>query len=222
MRSAILICLIILFFISSGCTTAPPGSAIKVSLKPVHDIVSPVHISGNLPAQILDNDGNLYVSYWNVDPSEIDRFTETVKACHAKIDNALFYSVPPSIDDVSADMLKPIYYKKFNSCIQQSEFSLAFADGFYPKGFNIYIYRAQNSDGSYLPVGGKYFLPTKSKKFEEMLSEVKECDASVQTQKDPGILEQNFSGFSYVNIEHYVESLMSCVSERPYKIRAKQ
>lgn len=209
---------IILFFTVCSCTSVKPASKLQVGLFPVHKPAPPIASDGSITTKLIDNDGNLYVSNWKVKEGELERFEAIRSKCVSIIPVSIFSKGPPLIDKLSLDVVKPTNYKNFVSCISSHGYTMSSAQGFYPQGFNLYLNRTQNYEGQYMPVGGALFIDVKTKNYLEILTKAQKCDLITREELGSSVEDRSIGGFSYVSIESYAETIMSCILGRKYNL----
>ena len=170
---------------------------------------------------IVDNDGNLYVTYWDVPKPEKDKFKSNQISCKKITGPWLFNGWPVYIDHITEKEIKPSNYKIFISCISSFGYEIRKSDGLLPRGYNIKISRPHSKRGQFTPVGGNIYIDGNRMKYLEVYNQLKSCNTQIKTRSGNPVVEQKFKGYIYVSIESYVEELITCATGNPYKIKRK-
>lgn len=212
----------IMFAAVQSCSTVPIDSHVSVFLKPVHYASLALGANNVQQVQLLDNDGNMYITYWNVNALLLASFNGTVKNCRERIKAKRIFpgSIYPgskSVSELSVDVIVPSVFKEFNLCIREGRYEHQYSDAFSPEKFQLSFFKGHSASDNYLPVGGSYHIYKKGSKFRDALIDVKKCKFTLDKSKKNGVSEIYTGGFVYVSIESYVIGMRECLIKDSYE-----
>jgi len=209
----------ILLFLLQACSTASLESPVSAFLQPIHKTFLSVNEQNYQTADLLDNDGNIYITYWQVGNESLKSFNDTLQECRESIKSKKILHNSTLISEINLEDIKPLLFKEFNLCIGKLRFIHKHSDAFYPEKFKLSIFRGHSTDGQYLPVGSVFYIYKKSTIFKDVLINVKGCEVDIKNTDRKGINEIISSGYSYVSIESYIDIMKLCLERHNYILK---
>jgi len=208
-------------FISVIITSFAPALSsenISVYLQPKHKTYAGFNKHNYHYVELLDNDGNLYVTFWDISEATLNKFKMIVKQCREKIRERRLFNKAQHISDINTDSIKPSLFKEFNLCIREKDFIHKNSDAFYPGSYQLSIYRGHSTTGKYMPVGGSYKITRKNTDYKRVLSDVKICVDKTNHNNKSETYEMNSTHISQVNIEPFANSIETCLKDISYTV----
>lgn len=189
---------------------------VEAYLQPVHTITAGFNMNKYVSVELLDNDGNMYITYWDVKDINKHDFNLSIKECRKEIQFKRLFNKNRQVSEIKISDIKPSLFKPFNSCLLVKQYEHKSSDAFAPDKYKLTITRAISSSGEYMPVGAKYYIFKNGVKFKGILLDVKKCELVINKMRNQGISE-TYSGFySHVSIEGYANSMTSCLRNNNY------
>jgi hypothetical protein len=201
-----------------ACTTPQFDTRTDVFLLPVHSITTGLEDSIRKQIPITDNDGNLYVTYWDSGTDDHDTFATNAIACRDKLSEQRLFLKNISIADLSEEQIKPSVYVPFIKCVHALGYNLIDKQGYAPDEYNLSFSRTHASRGDYLPVGGTYILRKQKIRFLEVYLDVKACEAQALEGKEDAAVEEYGSLYVTVSVEGFAEKIKTCLQSRSYTV----
>lgn len=216
-RTNLLICLMC-FLNACMSVTKDKHSEIITLLTPEHPMTSGIHDTRSTQSQLLDNDGNLYIAYWDVPKDGKVKFKEVEKSCQNSIRKDRIFLNALSIHDFDISDIRPSLYVPFVRCIFNHDYHLIDKEGFSPDSYNLSFYRSHTTTSNYLPVGTTYNIVKKGSKYIGVYNDVVACEESILNQGDG--VEDGFTNYTIsVSIEKYVADLKKCMVQKSYIVK---
>ena len=208
----------IFFFMLSllNCAGVIEKQSVIVYLQPVHTVTTGFNEGDYVSVELIDNDGNMYITYWDVMDEKITEFNLSIKECRENIRSNKLHNKAIEVSDIKASDIKPSLFKKFNSCILSKHYEHKYSDAFSPTKYKLSIIRSISSAGEYMPVGAKYYVTKNGVKYRDVLVDVKECELIINKTEKQGIYEIHSVNYSHVSIEGYASNMTSCLRKRNY------
>lgn len=203
---------------TAGCTSTRIDTPVIVHLHPLHSSSARLSSTGNSLVQLLDNDGNLYLTYWDKADATKDAFSADIQSCKKHLQDKKIFGKAKTINEIKASDTKPTLYVPLLKCIYNSGYNLSDKAVTRPSKFRLNLSRGYSSSRNYLPVGGKFNLFKKGAEFSEVHQSVKHCDAIASAQPNQGINEINDGLFISVSIKVYADTITQCLRDNSYKV----
>lgn len=208
---------ILLFIITlQNCTKNINKQPVAAYLQPVHTVTVGFNEQDYVPVELIDNDGNMYITYWDIKDVEQAGFDLSVKECRKNIESNRLFNKSIQVSEIKLTNIVPSLFKQFNSCILSRHYEHKYSDAFSPDKYRLSITRPISSSGEYMPVGAKYILTKKGAKFKGVVIDVKACELEINKTEKQGINEVNSVRYTHVSIESYSSSMMSCLRGKSY------
>jgi hypothetical protein len=212
------ILMLLIFLVSTmACSSVPQQTVYDVDLllTPEHPITSGLTEHKIEQVQLLDNDGNLYVTRWAVTSNEELGFHGVVSACKNKLREYRLFLNTHSIHEYGAEDIKPSLYVNFIKCLSAYGVSLVGKDGFVPESYKLVLSRTHTTRNNYLPVGNQLKIKRRGVQFRDVYMDVKRCDEKL---RKVGVEEEYNKSYLRVSIEGYVEQFELCLNKKGYEI----
>ncbi len=218
MKNLNLLTVAVVIFLLQSCTTPPSGSAIYTHLFPIHPEIMG-HTDSNLSeARLLDNDGNMYSTFWDLGTSENAGFIKKVELCNQQVKDRELFRQHVELSHINPNDIQPSLFKEHTRCIESHGFTLKNKEAFLPTKFMLTIYRGHSKTSNYMPVGGTYYIGKKNASFIEVYKHVAECSLKIKNSEGGGVIEKYVDNATYVSIEPYLALLQSCLTNFGYGI----
>ncbi|WP_444995714.1 hypothetical protein [Aliikangiella sp. IMCC44359] len=204
---------LLILIVLSGCTQKHLSTPITVLLKPIHSVSN---VSEDLTlkfVELVDNDGNMYISQWELISLSDNDFSRGVEGCRNKLEKIKLFQTIITISNIDINQIKPSQYKKFTQCIADLKQPFISAQGYSPNKYLLSINRSHSMLGQYMPVGASYYLEQKGIEFKSLYQLTKQCHSQALTINKNGIDESYTGNYSQVSIKPYVEKLLKCLSK---------
>jgi len=208
----ILLCIVTL----QSCAENIKNQPVAAYLLPVHTLTTGFNEQDYIPVDLIDNDGNMYITYWDIKGVEQVDFNLLVKECRDDIKSNRLFSKAIQVSEMKLTSIVPSLFKQFNSCIQSKHYEHKYSDAFSPDKYKLSITRPISSSGEYMPVGAKYFLTKKGVKYKNVIIDIKECELEINKTESKGIQEVHSAGYSHVSIEDYANNMKTCLRKDSY------
>ncbi|MCW9047557.1 MAG: hypothetical protein OQK46_05705 [Gammaproteobacteria bacterium] len=208
-------------FLSSVIMSVSATSSSKdvsVYLLPKHKTYIGINKDGYNYVELLDNDGNLYVTFWEINETLLTGFKSTVLQCRKQIKKKSLFNKALDVTDINLDNVKPSLFKEFNLCIRDKGYIHKSSDAFFPGSYQVSLSRSHSSTDRYMPVGGSYHITKKNSDFKSVLNGLKLCVDKTNHKYSSESYEENSTYYSQVNIEPYANSLENCLKESAYVV----
>ncbi|RYY73415.1 MAG: hypothetical protein EOO52_18625 [Gammaproteobacteria bacterium] len=192
-------------------------SDIQTRLSPVHDIEAYYIKKNEEDIPIVDNDGNMYQTIWDVSHLNADEIKETKKMCAKKIFPKMVLNNATEISEILESDIKPSLFKEYGQCFISAGFKLIGKDGFLPDRFLLSMSR-KNSKSSSQAVGGHFYIIKKHAKYIDVYKDVIQCQESA-FRNNHGLEEFYDDTYSYVSIKPYINYMKSCLTDTGYTIQ---
>jgi len=197
-------------------------SSVHVSLQPLHGVARMLSDRNLNQAQLLDNDGNVYSTFWKLDQGEKSGFASVVKKCKGQVYDKIKFGKSLQLSEIErlriAPSLSPSLSKEYAQCISNSGLLLVSEKVFLPAKFRLIMYKGHSAKGNYMPVGAVYHLRKKGATFLDVFQHTKACKAKVFDTVNAAVTEEYFSGYVYVSLESHVEAMRACMTEYAYDL----
>ncbi len=167
--------------------------------------------------RLLDNDGNEYITHWQVIEERIDAFKTSTKKCDVKYSKNRIFSQANLITSYQIENLRPSIFKAHTRCIAKEGFKLDYSEGFIPDSYLLRVYHSHSNTGQYLPVGGSISIIKKGIQFLDVYKDTKACQSITETSPKKNVVEQHTSDF--VSVEVYFKTMLDCLNSKFYKTR---
>jgi hypothetical protein len=205
------ICLAFVLFQSAN------DSKTYTSLTVIHPFQA-YYIKDNLvDTSIVDNDGNMYVTTWDLGEKKLEDFETSKKICETKIAPHMIFRIDLDISSFSEPQIKPSLFKENGQCFISQGYVLKAKEGFSPEKFRFSVARTHSKSSSYMPVGGYFYIVKKQARYIDVYKHVIQCKTEAQ-QKNMGVEEIYDDSYSYVSIEPYFNYMKSCLAAVGYII----
>lgn len=201
-----------------GCTTIHDASNIVIFLQPLHGVSAGIGVFENHQVRLLDDDGNLYVTYWDIDKETTEVFSERKLACMSDLNvNRIFGKAKP-ISEIDKSQLKSALYLPLVKCLYGYGYQLVDKDALLPSKFRLSLYRSHSTKDNYMPVGGMYILSKRGASYSDVYTSILRCDKKSKENTNNGAEETYGSGFISVSIEKYADKIQQCLRLEGYFI----
>lgn len=201
-----------------SCASPPIDTQVLIFLRPVHEVTTGLHDYKGERADLTDNDGNLYATYWDVADEGHVQFEENVNRCRKDVRDKRLFTRALSIADYQAAELRPTVYPSFVKCIYSYGYHLVAKSGYKPKQYRLSLYRSHSSKSYYMPVGASFTLDKEGVMYRDIFLDVKQCEEEILSTGGDGADELYSSGFAQVSIVEYSEKMQSCLMSRAYNL----
>lgn len=194
----------------------------------IHTMLSPVHPfqiyytkDNAVDTSIIDNDGNMYLTTWELGEKKSDDFEKTQKMCEKKIHRKMIFMNTIDIGTISEDDIKPTLFKENGQCFISQGYGLKAKNGFAPDKFELAISRSHAKSSSYMPVGSSFFIIKKQARYIDVYKDVIKCKIQAE-EKNIGAEEDYSDYYTYVSIKSYVDHMKSCLIDANYQIEGNK
>lgn len=187
-------------------------------LTPVHPDSIYQLDNNTMQDSLIDNDGNMYVTTWDLGGKTSDMFLAEQTVCAQKIYEHMILDRAPDIHQIKEEDIKPSLFKEHASCIRANGYALKSKNGFSPDKFKLSIFRSHLKSSDYMPVGRVFYLTKKSAKYIDALRRLNHCSEQARKTDKEKAVEEYSDVYTYVSIKPYVESIESCMKEAGYTI----
>lgn len=224
-RAGQLFAAVLIAIVISSCATgaketgADKISDLAVSLVPSHKPFNQLNVENQRNTEIIDNDGNLYVTNWTVTKENMANFEKVSIDCLNSAGKWLFLNPRVTIDAIHENEIKPSNYKAYISCILDRNYKLISSEGFFPHSYMLQLSRIHATGGEYMPVGASIHIQGSGMQFNEVFTKLKSCVQKARESKGSSVVEERFRGYIYVSIEAFIESVMVCTTGKPYQAK---
>lgn len=201
-----------------GCTNTnkETQNPISIILNAKHPVSSGVNDSKSVQTQLFDNDGNLYITYWDVSDTEISGFNDATKTCKESLEEFRIFSNIQSIHELDASKIRPSLYVKYVSCVYKSGYKLVDKEAFSPEYYTLSFFRTHSTNSNYIPVGSMYNIKKDGARYISVYNAVINCDSLIQKQGG-GVEELTSGDFISVSIEKYIDDFESCLESKGFE-----
>lgn len=114
----LLLCIITL----QSCTKNINKQPVTAYLQPVHTVTMGFNAQDYVPVELIDNDGNMYITYWDIKGVEQAGFNLTVKECRENIKSDRLFNKAIQVSEIKLTNIVPSLFKQFNSCILSKQY----------------------------------------------------------------------------------------------------
>lgn len=191
---------------------------IYTRLTPVHPD-SVYQLANNMMQDsIVDNDGNMYVTVWDLGEKSSADFLAEQKICHQKIYTRMILDRAFDVSEIREEDIKPSVFKDHGTCIKSSGYTLREKNGFSPDKFKLNIFRSHLKSSTYMPVGAIFYLSKKSARYIDTFKSLNDCSAKAKKLDKGGLVEEYSDAYTYVSIKPYVDSVESCMKDAGYRV----
>lgn len=204
----------------SACTNVPEKKQndVLILLTPEHPVSSGLTDANSTQSQLLDNDGNLYITYWDVSKDSAEEFKETEKSCENSLRDDMIFITATSIHDFNATNIRPSLYIPYVKCLLDNNYKLVDKEGFSPESYTLSFYRSHTTTYDYMPVGAMYSIVKKGARYISVYNDLLACEKSILDQGG-GADESSTSYTKSVSIEKYVADFEECMTKKSYTIK---
>ena len=197
--------------------SADKDSNILTTLLPIHPPQMYFVKDNAIDTSILDNDGNLYLTTWDLGDKDPEEFKKTEEMCEKKIYPKTLIKQTTDISELSETDIKPSLFKENGQCFISQGYVLKAKNGFSPDKFKFTVSRSHAKSSFYMPVGGYFYIVKKQAKYIDVYRHVIQCKAEAN-QKGIEAEEIYDDSYSYVSIEAYFKFMKSCLTKIGYSI----
>lgn len=205
-----------------ACTTPQFATRTEVFLLPVHSITTGLEDSIRKQIPITDNDGNLYITYWDSGADDHDTFAMNAVACRDKLSDQRLFLKNTSIANMSEEQIKPSVYVPFIKCIHAFGYQLIDKQGYAPDEYKLSFSRTHASQGDYLPVGGNYILRKQKVRYLDVYRDVSACETQALEGKADAAVEDYGNLYVTVSVEGFARKIKTCLVSKSYTVRDQQ
>lgn len=218
MKNTNIVTIAFILVILQSCTNTTIDSPVEIFLRPAHDESTGINDDRSPQAQITDNDGNLYATYWDVEEGGYDVFSEIVVGCRAEVKDSRLFMKALTLMQTDEQAIHPTIYAPFTECIYRNGYKLNGKEGYLPSEFNLSLFRGHSTKRNYLPVGARYQVKKKGASYLEVYKNVKACRKAILDAGGDGADEIYSGGYISVSIEAYSKSMETCLRNTGYEI----
>lgn len=169
-------------------------------------------------ASIIDNDGNIYNTYWNKSSLSIEAFTQATEYCRKKLRRERYFPGQIDISKVQVSDFQPVIYKPYVSCVYDYGFELASSEAFTPLNFLVSMHRTTSLTDIYMPVGAVLEVSRPKTELLALFLDVKACRQQLISLHKSTLIETHFKGATFVDIEPFAQSLQQCLEQKFYSV----
>ncbi|WNO09740.1 hypothetical protein [Teredinibacter sp. KSP-S5-2] len=205
----------------TGPQAPSAGTDILLFLRPNHPPLYAVQLPDSIrQEQLIDNDGNAYVTSWRVSNENTENFFDAQKKCQEDIYKKQFILRAAPLHKIPEHLITPNLYKEHTTCIKGHNLELVDSEGYFPENFVLNAYRSHSATvrQQYMPVGGKIILTKPGTSFKQVYQDVKQCDVRASQYGENGVEESYPGNFIHVSIEKYYYTLAKCLEELSYQV----
>lgn len=204
--------------IVAGCASTIMESPVVVHLQPLHGVATGLGEFKYTQAQLLDNDGNLYLTYWNAGNNSEDEFTTNIKFCKKEILSDRIFGKAKTITQIQESQIVPSLYVPFIKCINNFGYRLENKEAVLPKKYRLSLSRGHSSHKRYMPVGGMFYLSKNGSNYLAAYVAVTACKESASSEGNGGVDETFSGGYSSVSIVGYLDTMKECLEEMSFSV----
>lgn len=217
MVKLILCAMVLALSVSCAVNKMDEAFRIDILLNPKFPVALGLSDTGPSQAQLIDNDGNIYVTYWEVPEQGHEKFSKTVSICKDSLrDQRLFLSAY-TIHDYEIEEIQPTLYKPFVRCIHKEGYKPLPNEAYPPEYFELSFSRTHSTKDNYIPVGSKFRIEKTNTPYIEAYKRALSCDREI-ISAGHGVNESYGAGYSSVSIETYIEEFQTCLESSGFKV----
>jgi hypothetical protein len=211
------LCLIFVVLQSS----APSDSATQIitRLSAVHPLKLYYSENNERQAFIVDNDGNMYVTKWDLGTKNSDEFESDISNCDKSVYHKMILEHTLDFKDIKEEEISPSVFKEHGQCIMDRGYTLTEKGGFAPEKFKLSIIRTHSKSSTYIPVGTVFFIAKTHSRYIDVYKHLTWCDAQAKNN-NLGIVEDYGNQYIQVSIKPYVDSIKLCFTEAGYTLES--
>lgn len=204
-----------------ACSTPPLDPHVEIFLRPIHLVTTGLDESDLSQMHIIDNDGNLYITYWDAKPADYETFSARALACKNQLSEQRLFVNPLSIADFTTEQITPSVYVPLITCIHAHGYNLVDKTGYTPDSYRLVFSRAHLSRGDYLPIGASYTLHKPKARYQDVYTDVKMCETLTLNGRKDGAVEEIADGFIRASMEVFVNQMKACLTSKSYAIETE-
>ncbi len=218
MKNFNLFTLVMAIPVLQACAAPHQDSAVYTHLFPIHPEIMSQTESNISEARLLDNDGNMYSTFWDLGSNDEASFVKKLELCDQQIKDRELFRQHVELFQINLSDIQPSLFKEHTRCIEAQGFTLKNKEAFLPTKFMLTIYRGHSKTSNYIPVGGTYYIGKKNTSFLDIYKHVTECTLQIKNTDGGGVVEKYMENATYVSIEPYVALMQSCLTNFGYLI----
>jgi hypothetical protein len=192
--------------------------AIRMLLNPKFPVTLGLRNGGPEQVRLLDNDGNTYITYWEVPDEQYAQFAETVANCRESLSDQHLFLSAYTIHEYDIGDIRPTLYKPFVSCILGQGYKSLPNEAYNPEYFELTFSRSQSTGDKFMPVGARFRIEKPNAAYKQVFEKVLSCDKKI-ISAGLGVNETYGYAYQSVSIEAYVEEFTLCMETSGYKVR---
>lgn len=211
--------LLLAFTLFQSSSQTNQAANISTRLTAVHPTA--LYYSGNNEVQtsIIDNDGNMYVTKWDLGNKSSADFEKDIKTCDKNFYPKMIVERALDFNEIKEDDIKPSIFKEHGQCIISHGYTLKEKNGFAPDKFKLSIMRTHSKSSSYIPVGATFYIYKSHAKYIDAYKQLTLCDTQAKKNNE-GIEEEYGEEYISVSIRPYVNSIKTCFENADYIIQS--
>lgn len=190
-----------------ACATISHDAKVDITLWPVHKATTGNGTNNGVRSRIIDNDGNLYETYWNVSSDAYAQFEKDVGGCGERLKATHLFSRPRPIFQYQHSQLTPSLYSVFIECIYSFGYQFEGKEGYKPNGFKLRLSLSRSYSSRFITPAKTFSVYKKGGVLADFYLDVKQCEAEAVEART--IRE---------GVEAYVEKIDSCLTARDYTL----
>ena len=216
--------LLLLSLTITACATTKPANSpnkVDIMVSPVNERfrASDAPQGQSLWATLVDNDGNLYVSYWKqLLPSQV-KLQNATSTCQRTLRKDLFFPGWLVLNKVSPEDINPSNYKAYVNCIWDSGFELNGSDAFFPKGYYVGLRLANHSPPRVVRLGGEKPLHKESLLLSDLYQDLDKCAVANRGAPTSAAEEKPDAGEIHISLEEFAKGLEACMQDKGYTFK---
>ena len=207
--------LILAFVLFQSSSETDSSTHIAARLTVVHPLQLYYSTSNERQAFIVDNDGNMYVTKWDLGNKSAAEFEADEKACTKELYQKMILERALDFNEIKEEDIKPSVFKAHGQCIMDRGYTLKEKNSFSPEKFKLSIIRTHAKSSSYIPVGVDFFIVKNHTRYLEAYKQLVLCDAQAKNN-DQGVEEEYVEQYIRVSIKPYVDSIKTCFTDAGY------
>lgn len=201
-----------------GCNHSRVDIPVLVFLDPIQAVETDLGQFEYDQVPLLDNDGNLYLTYWDIGRESVETFSEDITVCESAVVPQSLFRGALSISQIDVGQIKPSRYVPMLKCLYARGYQLKDKKAVLPLAYKVRLVRGHSSSNTYMPVGSTFHIVKDGENYLGAYTAVNVCKVRASRGNNGGIDEVIGSDFITVSIVTYVDIMKACLAEMSFKL----
>ncbi len=209
--------LLLAFVLLQSSSQKNQAANISTRLSVVHPVGLYYLTNNQMQTSIIDNDGNMYVTKWDLGSKSLTEFEDDVKSCEKHVHDKIILGRVLDFREIKEDEIRPSVFKEHGQCIISRGYILKEKKGLGPDKFKLSTIRTHSKSSSYIPVGATFHISKSRARYVDAYKQLAICDSQAKNNNE-GIKEEYGDEYISVTIKPYVDSIKACFENAGYAI----